>query len=89
MNDSFLSHKIFTHDEAARIVEMLEDVLEEYGIRVPSPEDDEREPDNMAVLYGSTYYGLLDSIEERLIQILESCKKHGVEFTPYVFSGSF
>lgn len=51
MNDN----AIFTHDEAARIVELFEDVLDEHGIKVPSPEDDERDPDNEAKLYGSVF----------------------------------
>lgn len=66
--------KIYTHDEAMLIVEMFEDVLNTYDISVPSPEDDEREPDNMIGLYGSTYSDLLDSVEDRLIEILN---KHG------------
>jgi len=67
----FVSNKIFTHDEAMLIVEMFEDILSEYDISIPSPEDDEREPDNMVGLYGSTYSDLLDSVEDKLIEILE------------------
>ena len=47
MNDN----AIYTHDEAARIVELFEDVLDEYGIKVPSPEDGAREPDTAVVKY--------------------------------------
>lgn len=49
------SGTIYTRDEAMLIVEMFEDVLDTYNIKVPSPEDDEREPDNEAKLYGSVY----------------------------------
>ena len=61
-----MSKKIYTRSEAADIIDLFEDVLAEYNIHVPSPEDDEREEDNMVGLYGSTYYGLLDSVEEAI-----------------------
>lgn len=62
---------IFTHLEAANIIEMFEDILTRYDIVVPSPEDDERDPDNMVGLYGSVYSELLDAIEDKLIALLE------------------
>ena len=37
------SGTIYTRDEAMLIVEMFEDVLDTYNIKVPSPEDDERD----------------------------------------------
>ena len=40
--------KIYTHDEAMRIVEIFENKLCEYDIKIPSPEDDERDPVNDA-----------------------------------------
>jgi hypothetical protein len=67
-------NKIYTHDEAAEIVEMFENVLNKYDISVPSPEDDERE-DNEG-LYGSTYSDLLNNVEDKLIELL---KKHTSE----------
>lgn len=45
------SDAIYTRDEAVLIVEMFENVLDTYNIKVPSPEDDEREPDNEAKLF--------------------------------------
>ena len=69
-----MSSTIYTHDEAMLIVEMFEDILSEYNIHIPSPEDDEREPDNMVGLYGSTYSDLMDSVEYRLCDILDRCK---------------
>ena len=66
-----MSKKIYTRSEAADIIDLFEDVLAEYNIHVPSPEDDEREEDNMVGLYGSTYYELLDSVEEVIIGLLE------------------
>lgn len=79
--------KIYTHDEAMLIVEMFEDVLSTYDISVPSPEDDEREPDNMVGLYGSTYSDLLDSVEDRLIEILDKHKRD-CEIVQGEFSGT-
>lgn len=82
-----MNNTIYTHDEAARILEMFEDVLDKYGIHVPSPEDDERDSDNMTGLYGSTYSELLDNVEKRLITMLESAKQ-GSDIAKYEFSGT-
>lgn len=81
------TNKIFTRDEAMQIIELFEDVLSEYDVKVPSPEDDEREPDNDVGLYGSTYGNLLDSVEGRLIGLLDM-HKPDVEVITDVFSGS-
>lgn len=65
-----MANMIYTRSEAADIVELFEMVLDKYDIRIPSPEDDEREPDNEAKLYGSTYYNLLDDVEARIASLL-------------------
>lgn len=80
---------IYTHDEAARIVEFFEDILSMYDIRVPSPEDDEREEDNMVGLYGSTYSSLLDDVEAELVSILERHGETDVEIIEGEFSGEY
>lgn len=67
--------KIYTHDEAAQIIELFESILSNYGIKVPSPEDDEREADNEASLYGSVYSELLDEVEARLVCLLNKYSK--------------
>ncbi len=69
-----MADKIYTHNEAAEIVDLFEEILDYYGIRVPSPEDDEREEDNSAKLYGSVYSDLLDNVEDRLVSIIERAK---------------
>ena len=81
------SDAIYTRDEAVPIVEMFESVLDTYNIKVPSPEDDEREPDNEAKLYGSVYSDLLDNVEASLIELLE---KHDedTEIVTDEFSGT-
>lgn len=81
------SDAIYTRDEAVLIVEMFENVLDTYNIKVPSPEDDEREPDNEAKLYGSVYSDLLDNVEASLIELLE---KHDedAEIVTDEFSGT-
>lgn len=81
--------KIYTHDEAARIIEMFEDVLDKYGIHVPSPEDDEREPDNMTGLYGSTYSDLLDDVEAHLIELLRRTRIENPRIVEGEFSGNY
>lgn len=81
------SDAIYTRDEAVLIVEMFESVLDAYNIKVPLPEDDEREPDNEAKLYGSVYSDLLDNVEASLIELLE---KHDedTEIVTDEFSGT-
>lgn len=70
---------IYIHEEAANIVELFEETLEEHDVTLPSPEDDERdEEENPVRLYGSTFYKLLDSVEAVLIDILNR-KKAGEE----------
>lgn len=82
-----MDNVIYTHDEAALIVEALEDILSQYDIQIPSPEDDEREQDNMIGLYGSTYSDLLDYVESSLIELLDRYK-NGAEVIEYEFSGT-
>ena len=79
---------IYTHDEATRIVECFDEILCRYEIRVPSPEDDEREEDNDAGLYGSTYGEILDEVENTLISLLSRAKQ-GEEIKPYEYSGNY
>ena len=75
---------IFTHDEAMQILELLENVLEEHDITIPSPEDNDKEEGNTARLYGSVYSDLLDEVEDRLISLLD---KHNE--TTSVITGEF
>lgn len=82
-----MGNKIYTHDEAMLIVEMFEDILNAYDIFVPSTEDDERAPEDMDGLYGSTYSDLLDSVEDKLIEILER-HNQGTEIVRGEFSGT-
>jgi hypothetical protein len=69
------------------IVELFEDVLSAYDICVPSPEDDERDPDDMVGLYGSTYSDLLDAVEDSLIELLDRHSKD-TKIIEYEFSGT-
>ena len=66
-----MGNKIYSRDEAMLFIEMFEDILIQHNIKIPSPEDDDREPDNDVGLYGSTYSDLLDNVEDKLIEILE------------------
>ena len=78
--------EIYTHDEAMLIVEAFEDLLEKNDITIPSPEDDEKDPDNKARLYGSTYSDLLDDVETMIKGIL-SRHKPDTKVIEDVFSG--
>jgi len=82
-----MEKRIYTHDEAMLIVEMFENILCANGIKVSSPEDDEREHNSETALYGSTYSDLLNSVEAALIAMLD---KHspGAEVVKGRFSGS-
>lgn len=79
--------KIYTHDRAAEIAEIFEGVLDRYGIKVPSPEDGEREDDNEAKLYGSTYSDVLDGVEAVLVETLDEAGAK--DYIPYEFSGNY
>lgn len=78
--------KIYTRQEAADIVEAFEDVLMKNNICVPSPEDGERDPDDMVGLYGSTYYDLLDFVEHTLIDLLDTYEKCKPEIVTDTFN---
>ena len=80
--------EIYTHNEAAYIIELFEELLVANNIKLPSPEDDNRDPDNDAALYGTTYSELLDEVEWRLIYMLQRHDK-GVEVITQEFSGDF
>lgn len=60
-----------THNMTADIIDHIDNFLGSFGIRVPSPEDSEREPDNDAALYGSTYAELFDTIEPMIVDAVE------------------
>lgn len=83
-----MENKIYTHDEASRIIELFENILDRYGIIVPSPEDDQRDVDNMVGLYGSTYSDLLDDVENTLIDLIDRAKA-GSDVVPNVYSGAY
>lgn len=78
---------VFTHDIATHVVDRFEAVLDRYDITVPSPEDDDREPDNNARLYGSVYSELLEAVEVALIDVFKKAKA-GAELIPDRYSGS-
>ena len=83
-----MADTIFTHDEAAKIIEFFEDILSEHEIKIPSPEDDERDEENSVGLYGSTYSDLLDCIEGVLIDVIEKVRE-GTNVVTDEFSGKW
>ena len=74
---------VYTHDLAAVCIEEFENLLESQNITLSSPEDTEKDPENKASIYGSTYSTLLENIENILIT---TCEKHNIPFTPNKFS---
>lgn len=91
MSKKKIFEPIYTRDEAARIVEMFENILVENEISIPSPEDDERDPDDKLGLYGSVYSDLLDGVENILIGIIIRRGPHGdnVKDLNKVITGDF
>ena len=77
MSKKKIFEPIYTRDEAARIVEMFENILVENGISIPSPEDDDRDPDDNLGTYGSVYSDLLDEVENALVRIIIRRGPHG------------
>lgn len=65
---------VYIMNETADILDMFDDVLADNGIKVPSPEDDERGEDNEAALYGSVYWTLFERLESTLIDIVGKVK---------------
>lgn len=55
-----------TRKKAIQITEMFDEFLIENGIRLPSGEDEERDPDNEAALYGMIFWNLVSDVEELL-----------------------
>ena len=83
MNNS-TDNFIYTHNIAADILDIFDEFLCEREIVVPSVNDNQRDPDNTAALYGTEYGELLNDVENYIIQMLKGkCK--GMDIMPYVF----
>ena len=78
---------IYTHDAAMTIVESFEHLLVKHNVYIPSPEDDERDPDDKVGLYGSVYSDLLDEIESLLCGIIHRAQD-GAKIVEGAFSGT-
>lgn len=76
---------VYTHASAATILDLFEDLLEKNNITIPSPEDDDKEEDNYARLYGSVYDNLLDEVEDVLLNVANAAAA-GAEIRPYVYN---
>ena len=61
--------EIYTHNVAADIVELFEDLLDENNIVIS--DEDRTGDEGEANLYGMTYGNLLDSVEDILVEMLE------------------
>lgn len=79
---------IYLMDEAAAIVERFEDVLDRYDVKIPSPDDEFRDDDNDAKLFGSVYGDLLFDVQSLLIDMM-SRRTMGYEVRSHEWSGSF
>lgn len=84
-----MAEKIYTLDLAAKVLEQFENVLEKQDVTLTSPEDDDKEQENGARLYGSTYSELLDAVEDIFVDILKKAKISEEKYVSGEFSGRF
>lgn len=90
MVDNLKNGIIYTHDEAAKILDRIDDILVRYGVRVPSPEDEDGDRGEYEDgLYGSTYDELLAIIEERIKAIVKAARNENCVVIPDKFSGDY
>lgn len=73
--------KIYTHNVAADIVELFEDLLVKNNIVIP--DEDRTGGEEEAAIYGMTYAGLLEDVENELINVLKEAKIK--KYVPWVF----
>jgi len=60
--------EVWSRNYAGEICELFEEeIFIKNDICVPSPEDDERDEDDMIGLYGSTWYDFIDMVEDDLV----------------------
>ena len=62
------------HKMAGDIVDKFDDVLVQHEIKVPSEEDDQRDEGDDLGLYGMTYWGLVDEVEDMLRGLVAQVK---------------
>ena len=74
-----------THHLTRDILDLVDNYLSSFGIKVPSPEDHERGEDNDAALYGTTYAELFDPIEDMIVDAVERAAR-GESVQSYVFN---
>ena len=77
-------NEIYPRSIADGIVQEFEEILEAYDIYVP--DEDRTGGEGEACLYGSTYYGLVDVIEEYITEALNRMKENpGIEIVGGVY----
>ena len=57
-----MSKEIYLRKYASSIVGLFEKLLDKNNLTIPSEEDDQKEPDNAARLYGMVYAELEDAV---------------------------
>ncbi len=86
-----MGNVVYTHDEASRIIEMFEDLLESNGMKIPSVDDGidcEITDEERAPIYGMEYSELQNEIEE-LLKLIIWRVQHGYEVITDEFGGTF
>lgn len=66
--------KIYLRSHALAIVELFEQVLDQHNITVPSEEDEQKDADNNARLYGMVYAKLEDDVVNLLYNLAKMRK---------------
>ena len=82
-----MTDKLHTRPFAADIVSLFENLLDEHGIIIPSPEDSDGRFDygNTVPIYGTTYSDLLDEVEQILVNMLRHYDSE-TEIISFVYS---
>jgi len=79
---------VYTRDVAFEIVDMFDDMLTSHGIRVPSPEDNERGDDNDAALYGSVFSEMEARVEDLVLTLARYVQANpNLSIILYTYSG--
>lgn len=81
--------KLYTHDIAANVTDLFEDLLADKGIVVPCASEDEEkdreDTEDAASLYGSEYSDLIDEVENLICEALDA---YDDEYIRDEFSGN-
>lgn len=80
------NNAVRTHNLSANIMELFDRFLYDHNIRIPcadKEEETQREPNNIAALYGTEYDKLFQQVEEEIVAELEEKQ---INIIPWIFN---